>query len=252
MYDEVCYKKPFLKEVICRLDFGARVERFLKSLPQKLATAALREFPISEPQKAQTQEFMVSATGFQTKSEETIQWTYHGKNREKTLVISPEAMIVTNRKYKDFEAFHNDVDNVVDSLFDAEKELSVARLGLRYVNVIELDNGDPLTWAEYVNEQMLGIIDTHKDQGALSRVFHIVEFNYDTVHVKFQFGMPNPDYPALIKRKQFVLDIDAYVQGALTQQDVEESIEVAHEKIQELFESSITDRTRDLMQPVMT
>jgi len=249
MYEDICYKRPYLKEVICRLDFGTKVERFMKALPPKVAKAALVRFPIFEPQKGQTQEFLLSSTGFQTRTEETVQWTYHGKNREKTLVIAPQAMIFTNRRYQSYEEFLSDIDGVVDSVFEDEKDLTVARLGVTDINVIELEEGDPLAWGKYVNEQMLGIIDTHKDQGALSRVFHIVEFNYDYVHVKFQFGVPNPDYPALIKRKQFVLDIDAYVQGALTRQDVTGSIELAHQKIQDLFEASITETTRQLMQP---
>lgn len=250
MYENICYRKPFLKEVICRIDIGARIEAFAKALPPKLAKTALSIFPIFEPQKGQKQEVFVSATGVQTRIEETVQWTYHGKNREKTLVIAPEAVIVTNRKYMSYEDFSSDVDKIVGSIFEVEKDISVARMGLRYINMIELETGDPLSWSEYLNEKMLGIIDTHKDQGALSRVFHIVEFNYDYVKVKFQFGIPNPDYPALIKRKQFILDIDAYVQGALTKKDVEDSLVFAHTKIQELFESSISDVTRKKMQLV--
>ena len=54
----------------------------------------------------------------------------------------------------------------------------------------------------------------------------------------------------IIKQKQFVLDIDAYFQGALDKEDVTKSFETAHSKIQELFESSITEKTRELMKPV--
>lgn len=191
-----------------------------------------------------------SPTGVQTSSKETVQWVYHGRNREKTLIIEPGAITVTGRKYISYENFQSNLNEILNSAFEEEKDLSAARFGLRYVNLIDLGGNDPLSWREYIREEMLGIIDTHKDQGALSRVFHIVEFNYDSILVKFQFGIPNPDYPALIKRKQFVLDIDAYVHGALTKDDIVNSLETAHEKIQELFESSITDATRKLMKPV--
>lgn len=56
MHEKICYKKPFLKEVILRLDFGSRVEAFIRALPQKVATAALQRFPMSEPQKTQLKE----------------------------------------------------------------------------------------------------------------------------------------------------------------------------------------------------
>lgn len=249
MHETVCYKKPYLKDVILRLDFGSKVEAFMKALPQKIATAALQRFPLSEPQKAQMQEITFSATALQTKTEDSMQWVYHGRNREKTLTITPETLLITNKKYESFEVFHEDFDHVLKALFEAQKDLSVSRVGLRYVNVLETPGDDPLSWSEYVHEDMLGIIDMHKDVKALTRAFHIVEFNYDGQHVKFQFGIANPDYPAPIKRRHFVIDIDSYFIGALTQEDVARCVDAAHEKIQVLFEESITDKTRALMEP---
>ncbi|CAG1005987.1 hypothetical protein MTYP_03313 [Methylophilaceae bacterium] len=250
MYEDTCYKEPFLKEVFLRLDFGTRVEAFVRALPQKVATAALQRFPLFEPQKGQVQEILFSGTSLQTKTEDAMQWVYHGRNREKTLTITPETFLITNRKYESFESFHEDFDHVLKALFEAHKDLSIGRVGLRFINVIDVPGDDPLAWADYVNEDMLGIIDMHKDVNALTRAFHIVEFNFEGQRVKFQFGIANPDYPAPIKRKQFVLDIDSFFSGALTQDEVAHCVEAAHEKIQALFEESITERTRALMVPV--
>lgn len=249
MYETVCYTKPFLKEVILRLDFGTRVEAFILALPQKVATAALQRFPLSEPQKAQMQEITFSPTNFQTRTEDSMQWVYHGRNREKTLTITPEMLLITNRKYQSFEEFNEDFLHVLTSLFEGQEDLSVARIGLRYVNILDIPGTDPLAWSEYINENMLGIIDMHKDAQSLSRAFHIVEFNYDGQQVKFQFGIANPDYPAPIKRRQFVLDIDSFFIGALTKDDVTRCVNAAHEKIQVLFEESVTEKTRSLMEP---
>lgn len=50
-----------------------------------------------------------------------------------------------------------------------------------------------------------------------SRIFRgcfTVEYNFGEIYLKCQFGIANPDYPALIKRRQFILDIDAYSAGA--------------------------------------
>lgn len=249
MHEKVCYKKPYLKEVIFRLDFGSRIEAFIRALPPKIAKAALQVFPLFEPQKEKRQEIKVSPNTFQTKTEDSMKWIYHGRNREKTLAITAESFIITNRKYQSFEAFRADFHHVLNALFEECKDLSVARVGLRYVNILDIPGDDPLAWSDYVNEEMLGIIDMHKDAQALIRVFHIVEFNYDGQHVKFQFGIANPDYPASIKRKQFVLDIDSSFTGALAQDDISRCVDSAHEKIQELFEESVTSRTRTLMEP---
>lgn len=249
MYENVCYKKPFLKDVILRLDFASRVEGFAKALPQRLATAALQRFPIAEPKKAQTREVTFSATALETKTEDSMQWVYHGRNREKTITITPEALIIQSKRYETYEGFYGDFEHVHKSLIQACDDLSTSRIGLRFINVIKLPDGDPLAWKDYINEDMLGIIDLHKDAGVLSRVFHVVGFNYDGQQVKFQFGIANPDYPAPIKRREFVLDIDSFFTGALTNEEIPNCIRLAHEKIQTLFEDSITAKTRQLMEP---
>ena len=64
---------------------------------------------------------------------------------------------------------------------------------------------------------------------------------------KFQFGIHNPDYPAQIKRKAFILDYDAYHQGILNIQDLSTSVDEYHNVIQHVFEDNITENLRALL-----
>jgi uncharacterized protein (TIGR04255 family) len=73
---------------------------------------------------------------------------------------------------------------------------------------------------------------------------HVAELQSGDIDVRFQFGMPNPDYPAVIKRPQFVLDMDAYVKTSHDLGGSVQYIEQAHSLIQELFERSIADKLR--------
>jgi uncharacterized protein (TIGR04255 family) len=81
----------------------------------------------------------------------------------------------------------------------------------------------------------------------LTRLIQVAELKYDDLDMRFQFGMPNPDYPAMMKRPQFVLDLDAYVQTAHDLGDSLQYMEQAHGLIQGLFERSITDQLRERM-----
>ena len=94
---------------------------------------------------------------------------------------------------------------------------------------------------------MLGIIDLHGDKEFVTRAFHILEYNFDGQAVKFQFGIANPDYPAVVHRKQFVLDLDAYCHGSLQEHEVQDALRSSHEKLQKIFEESITAKARELM-----
>jgi uncharacterized protein (TIGR04255 family) len=250
MYEKTCYKKSFLKEAILRVDFPSPLPGLDKSLPANISKMALKNFPIAEPQKAHAQEFQFAGADFQAKSSELMRWVFHGKEREKSLIIEPNAVMQTVKTYKTYEVFIEEISEVITEFYKTYKDLTANRVGLRYVNIIEPDDKDPLAWSKYINENILGIIDFHKEKECITRAFHILEYNFDGLGVKYQFGIANPDFPAVVKRKQFVLDIDGYFNGAFEQQEVMDNIEKSHEKIQEIFESSITDNTRTLMKHV--
>lgn len=249
MYENICYKKPFLKEVIFRIDFPSPIEGLGSNLPRTISKLALKKFPISEPQKVQAQSFKISATNVESQKKETTQWVFHGKNRNKHLTIIENAIIFSYKKYKSYENFIEETKDIVDEFFKKYQKLSVSRVGLRYVNIIELNENDPLSWEEYINEGMSGVIDFYGNKNNITRSFHILEYNFDGQSVKYQFGIANPDYPAVVKRKHFVLDLDSYFNGAIEQNEIYECTERAHDKIQDLFEKSITDKTRSLMVP---
>ncbi len=42
MHENICYKKPFLKEVIFKIDFPSPIEGLGKNLPQSISTCAVR------------------------------------------------------------------------------------------------------------------------------------------------------------------------------------------------------------------
>lgn len=249
MYEKTCYKKPFLKEVILRIDFPSPLPGLEKAIPANISNKTLKSFPIAEPQKTHAQEFQFAGAGFQAKSSEIMRWVFHGKEREKTVIIEPNALIFTIRKYKTYEDFIEEINGIVAEFYQAYKELNASRIGLRYINIVEPTDEDPLAWSKYINERILGIIDFHKEKNCITRAFHILEYNFNGQAIKYQFGIANPDFPAVVKRKQFVLDLDSYFNGAFEHHEVRECIETSHEKIQEIFEKSITDETRTLMKP---
>ncbi|SFP17334.1 TIGR04255 family protein [Ectopseudomonas toyotomiensis] len=247
-FEKVCYLDPFLKEAIVRIDFPEPCPALTERLSNKLTKTALSKFPISEPHKFQTQELKFTGQEFSSNSREMTQWVFHGKDREKALIINPDHVAHTNKSYKSYESFSNDFLSFVSALKEAQPDQVVNRIGIRYVNVIDLKEGNPLEWSEYINERMLGIIDLGYKEN-ISRAFHILELNFDSMNLKCQFGIANPDYPATVKRRQFVLDLDASAVGAFDLDEIEKVIKSGHEKIQDFFENSITDKTRKLMKP---
>ncbi|HNJ75663.1 MAG TPA: TIGR04255 family protein [Azospira sp.] len=248
-YAKICYTKTYLKDVILRVDFAAPVGNLVKKrLPGKLTKAALSRFPVAESQKITAQELQFSASGsLSSNSREETQWTFHGNEREKNIVIAPQFLVMRHSAYKSYEELADDFFCVFGTLAEIESDLVISRIGLRYINVISIDDGNPLDWNEYIADSLLGIINSaHKKQN-LSRSFHVLEYAFENINLKCQFGIANPDYPAAIRRRQFVIDMDAYSVTSHDTGTLRDVIDESHEFIQDFFESAITSETRKLM-----
>lgn len=248
MYEKACYKKPYLAEVVVRIDFVTSVSGLERHLPEKLAKVFSKDFPITEPSEIIGREFQLGADSVKTKETRAKQWNFFGKERDKQLTLTASAVFVSYKKYTTYEDMKREFSSTVEALAKEYPDVRTRRFGLRYINKIERESGhSPFEWGDIIEPTLLGVKDFFKAPEQLVRLFHIAELKTDDINILFQFGLPNPDYPALIKRPVFVLDIDAYVQIA---HDLGESLQYmnqAHEQIQKLFEASITGTLRELM-----
>lgn len=249
MYDEICYKQAFLKEVIARVDFASQIDSLEKSVPSVIANAALERFPIIEERKALAQELLLLKEELHHKQRRFTEWNYHGRERQKRLAIAPEFAYVTYTKYSRYEELIDDFFTVISVLCQKYSDLRFARLGLRYINQIDINGHDPYNWEDIINPGLLGIFQQFaNNQSSVNRLFHIVEFKYaDDIQLKFQFGVPNPDFPAPLRAPLFVLDMDAYFEGLQNLENLREHLDSSHLHIQELFETSILDEFRRII-----
>jgi uncharacterized protein (TIGR04255 family) len=126
-------------------------------------------------------------------------------------------------------------------------DFDVSRFGLRYFNNIELTDPRLTDWDAYLDKNLLSIFNLADDRTKISRAFHNLELNFGDMNLTFLYGMHNPDYPAPIKQKTFVLDFDAYILKSQDKDEVVSNLEVMHERIQSMFEKNITEQLREIM-----
>lgn len=174
-------------------------------------------------------------------------WQFFGKEREKALSISSQALDVGYSKYTTFEEVKAAFTGAVEALAKLCPDARVKRFGLRYVNKITIENStNPSDLRNLISPELSSMISFFEPKN-LTRLFHVAELKVGEFDLRFQFGFPNPDYPAVMKRPDFILDMDAYVQIV---HDLNESLRYmdgAHEQIQTLFEKSISDVLRSRM-----
>lgn len=147
-----------------------------------------------------------------------------------------------------FEDFWEVADNVLKAFESVYSLIRITnRVGLRYVNVIDIKNGHPLDWEGLISPALTGQIDSFRsDDITCSRIVTQVVINRDDYRINFQHGLPNvSEYPGSIARKEFLLDLDCYEQGENEGVDLKERALLFHKEIQTLFENSIEDNLRE-------
>lgn len=246
------YKRNFLSQVIARIDFATPMSELRTGAPPVVLKALRTRFPIAEQKQETANRWVVGPTSIEHRDVEIFKWYYHAKDRSRHVYIGQDAMYVNYLRYDRFEELKKDFAVVTDALYAQYDYLQVKRLGLRYVDNITLPNEKrPTEWSKYIQPDLLGSFNLVDDPATLSRSFHIVEFNYGAeMRMRFQYGMPNEDYPAPIRKKTFVLDYDAYCELLISQQEMHHYLKLFHDKIKVSFEQVITDALRKLMGPI--
>lgn len=247
MFDQVCYQKSFLKQVIAKIDFASPIAQLEKGVPNKLINTIVKNFPIVEPQDVLMQELALDGNSLKHSQRSTKQWNYFGKDRGKQLALSSQSVFVLYTAYNNYEETKEQFGAVIDALAKAFPETKAARFGLRYVNQIDLPLADATAWGDYIDSKLLNGRDFFDENEAITRLITITELKYGDMGVLFQFGMPNPDYPAPVKRPLFVLDLDASISQAHDLVEAMGYMDEAHGRIQAIFERSITKDLREKM-----
>jgi len=243
------YKKNFLDKVIIRVDFTKGIPEIENSLPGPVVNEIFKLFPIPEPKIKHEKQYQFGQKMMALKEIDIREWYYHGKDREKSLCISRDFMFIQYFKYNDTpEVLKETFMNIINTLVNSYHDLTFRRLGIRYIDKIEFNEESDFTnWEKYIDSRLLSIFSIADDKTKICRAFHNLELNYGDMNVKFQYGMHNPDYPAPIKRKMFILDTDVYLESLQTRSDIEINLTKFHDKCVELFEQSITDNLREVM-----
>lgn len=247
MYEQICYKKSFLKRVIARVDFASPLAQLERGVPNRLLNTIVEFFPIIEPTEVLEHELSIEGSAVQSKQTMIKEWHYFGKDRGRQLTLAPQNIFVQYTTYNKFEETKEQFGSVIDALSSTFPGTKASRFGLRYINQIDLQIEDPTAWNNYIDPKLLGGRSFFGEDDAISRLISIAELKYDDIGVRFQFGMPNPDYPAPVKRPLFILDIDASVTQAHDLTEVMDYMDGAHKRIQGIFERSITDELREKM-----
>lgn len=242
------YQKNYLSDVIFRVDFPLILE-ISKEAPEKFQKEIIAEFPILEAVKQYG--FHIEAnedSPISTPLDKTV-WRFKNKEGDLIIELDEKFLVVNAKKYVDYSSFKERVARILEAFYKTYPSTVVQRLGLRYVNQIEIPGEENFfEWAGYINEDLIKNIDFVDDKATIKRTMQILEIAVDReTKINFRAGIFNSNYPENITNKEFVLDYDCYTRTPLEQAVILTKLDSYNKVITEYFEKSIGDNIRGIL-----
>lgn len=244
------YKKNFISGVIFRTDYPIVFE-IQDEEPKEFSEKIKRIFPNYGVEKGVQIDFSVNENlevDQNTETEDT--YIFSNKEGDIKVILSRRAIILHVFKYKKYSEMKEVIKLIINSFREVYGLEIINRVGLRYINDIDTnENDNPLLLGDYFAESLFCGVDFIPDKkNKISRFVSQLHFNEGDHKINFQYGNPNKNYPNSISKKIFMIDIDAFSADVpVGESDLLNFIDKLHDSIKDIFEKSIKQKTRCLL-----
>lgn len=248
------YVHNYLTKVILRLDFPALTVLAGDKKPA-LSVEIGDQFPVVIGRQMAQINFSVTNTGAGVERE-IKGWNWEHRNKEgggKLVSLSQNYLSLEFDKgeFDYFPPFEETFEFVFTRFQKLYKLSEFSRVGLRYINVIKISEGNALNWDNLIDDSLVTGVKAGLGAGMkLTRSMHQLHARKDDISILFQYGIFNPDFPETVARREFVLDYDCFISEGIPQLGVIDRIKELNTIAEQMFEGSIRDGLRTKMEVI--
>lgn len=242
------YKDNCLENVIFRIDFidGFNVDE------QPVKKVLLESFPIIEQEEMQGQEILnfISEDGTPKVNIKRSKWINHyfwDRQKTKRFAVSQNSIYIDIKKYDSYTSTKKHFTNAVEAIKGSNQEALINRIGMRYINRIDLTNIRRNVWSKYINKKYLDAVMVCFDETSFVSSTNSVDLSFNDFNMRFSYGFFNPDKPSIQRRHVFTVDLDAFTFGEMNISEVTRYLDAFHSRIESMFEAIIGDSQRKRM-----
>lgn len=245
---ERIYKSNFLTNVIFRIDFPKILGLDKEKPPAEFQEKISDRFPISKEVEGGILGIHAAPDAVSIKQEKIVEWEFFNKERTKRVHIASNFLYVEYHKFNNFGELEGDMRFIFESFLELYPVKIVNSIGLRFINQINLESGDPMNWNDLIHPSLFSITqDFTSDEDEVLRSMHLLDIKENENKLRFQFGIFNSEYPNPIARKEFILDYDCRIDEELETSEVYRRAKGFYEIIHKWFEKSIEKGLREIM-----
>lgn len=248
------YQKNFLTQVIFRLDFADRLNGLVSPERPEFTKAIAQTYPHIVENTQVSLSMSWEAGNAQKGVEQTVigrQWRHRKSADAKAYVVLDPTYFAFECEaggFSTFTDFYADLAILLTALRAAYPNQSFTRAGLRFVNQVSFAEGGALDWEGLINESLVdSVFAAVPEPGALVRSMHQVTSRQNDITSVFSYGILNPDFPNIVARRHFLMDIDSSKLGAIPYEELEGLAGALNARCELIFESSIEDELREKM-----
>ncbi|MEP7244115.1 MAG: TIGR04255 family protein [Gammaproteobacteria bacterium] len=246
------YPTNFLKQVILRLDYAPVAT--LRSEKQPALSSQLKErFPVVRGQQLAQIIFSAGVSAGASFEQQKMgwQWLHSDMDDHRVVTLTPEFFALEYKgrdAYKNFAEFRTELVEVYGKFKAAYGVTEYTRIGLRYINEISIPEGEALDWDGLISADLItGIKPLFAEPLRMTRSMHQISGIKDDISCLINYGLNNPDYPNPIARREFVLDLDSYIEGGIAEAEAMRKIDSLYAVCKQMFETSIGAGLRQRM-----
>ncbi|MGQ9663598.1 MAG: TIGR04255 family protein [Kiritimatiellia bacterium] len=241
------YKDPPIVEAVCEF-------RLSRDTPWDLAVPGLlyerlkEQFPNREQRLVQEVETVGSPQGIQHQIRSSERIMLFGEGRRAFVQLGPYLLAINILKpYPSWPHFKQTIGRVWESLWETIEVKGLERIGLRYINRIEVPSPIERLKDYFAFYVFLGERLPQRMASFLAGGEFIFAEGRDRCRVQLSSATADPQ-----GRTELLLDIDYFLArpNEVYPQDAIGWIEEAHNQVEHIFEGCITDTLRELFHPV--
>lgn len=246
------YKKDFITNFIIRFDYNDIEETIFEDL-QKIFEEKYK-FVINETRMVETGKITVDFKNKESEIESNgmkKEFCLFNIERTERLKFSKDTFIYETIKYTSYEDIKDKVKEFIDIVSKNGKEELFNRIGMRYINNIELPYSkkeEIFNWENYINES---IWNNSQFSNTILQKITVQEFKSEkedsNIIFRLQTGIPNPNKPAEIIKKNFLIDIDGFTMNVEKMANALDKLQEIHDELSNIFDKCIEENLIKIM-----
>ena len=247
------YNKNFITNFIIRFDYNEIQETMLEKLKKMFEEKY--GFIINETQNVQKGKVNIDFKSKDSTVEvekEVKQYVLLPKDKESKITFSEDVFIYETIKYTSYDDIKNLIQEFIVEINNDTNIDMFNRIGMRYVNNIELpfeDKKEIFEWKDYINNKLICNMD-FIDYNDILQLINVQEFKSKktkNIIFRLQTGIPNPYKPAEIVKKNFIIDIDGYTMNIENITNATSKLQAIHDELGEIFEKCMENSLRNIL-----